>query len=226
VNQRTNPLPYIIAAAGGGLLFLVLFLDWASNGPFSASGWEIFSFVDIVLAVIGAATAGYAVATILGSAPTFPWLRPSILKWLGVISLTIVLTYVFEADNLAFGAFLGIVAALAILAGGILVERPDLAARVEAAAESFGAQPGAPRGAPPPPAAPPPGSEAPTTRVQAPQAPPPTPSETRAPSSPSPAVAAPPREAGGPPAGWYPDPQGEARLRYWDGSGWTGQTSA
>ncbi|HEX8073426.1 MAG TPA: DUF2510 domain-containing protein, partial [Thermoleophilaceae bacterium] len=33
-------------------------------------------------------------------------------------------------------------------------------------------------------------------------------------------------EAGGPPAGWYPDPQGQARLRYWDGGAWTEQTSA
>jgi uncharacterized RDD family membrane protein YckC len=28
------------------------------------------------------------------------------------------------------------------------------------------------------------------------------------------------------PAGWYPDPQGVARLRYWDGTTWTGHTSA
>jgi len=34
------------------------------------------------------------------------------------------------------------------------------------------------------------------------------------------------RSAATTPPGWYPDPQGEARLRYWDGSGWTGQTSA
>lgn len=31
--------------------------------------------------------------------------------------------------------------------------------------------------------------------------------------------------AAGEPPGWYPDPQGEARLRYWDGRAWTGQTS-
>ena len=24
-----------------------------------------------------------------------------------------------------------------------------------------------------------------------------------------------------PPANWYPDPKGESRLRYWDGSSWT-----
>jgi hypothetical protein len=31
--------------------------------------------------------------------------------------------------------------------------------------------------------------------------------------------------AGGPKADWYPDPQGQARLRYWDGSQWTDQTA-
>jgi len=29
----------------------------------------------------------------------------------------------------------------------------------------------------------------------------------------------------GTPAGWYPDPQAEKRLRYWDGSRWTEHTS-
>ena len=28
------------------------------------------------------------------------------------------------------------------------------------------------------------------------------------------------------PEGWYPDPHGQARLRYWDGSAWTQHTSA
>jgi hypothetical protein len=27
-------------------------------------------------------------------------------------------------------------------------------------------------------------------------------------------------------ADWYPDPQGEARLRYWDGDAWTDRTAA
>jgi hypothetical protein len=27
-------------------------------------------------------------------------------------------------------------------------------------------------------------------------------------------------------AGWHPDPHGQARLRYWDGSQWTEHTSA
>jgi uncharacterized RDD family membrane protein YckC len=46
-----------------------------------------------------------------------------------------------------------------------------------------------------------------------------------APSGPPAAAAAPPT-GGGQPADWYPDPQGQARLRYWDGQRWTDHTSA
>jgi hypothetical protein len=37
---------------------------------------------------------------------------------------------------------------------------------------------------------------------------------------------APPPAAEAAPADWYPDPKGEARLRYWDGSAWTDNTAA
>jgi uncharacterized RDD family membrane protein YckC len=49
------------------------------------------------------------------------------------------------------------------------------------------------------------------------------------PSGPPVASSAPPPSAGGDggqKADWYPDPQGQARLRYWDGQRWTDHTSA
>jgi hypothetical protein len=37
----------------------------------------------------------------------------------------------------------------------------------------------------------------------------------------------PPQQQGGAQAAdWYPDPHGQARLRYWDGQRWTDHTSA
>jgi uncharacterized RDD family membrane protein YckC len=36
----------------------------------------------------------------------------------------------------------------------------------------------------------------------------------------------PPQQAGSQNADWYPDPHGQARLRYWDGQRWTEHTSA
>ena len=45
-------------------------------------------------------------------------------------------------------------------------------------------------------------------------------------ASPTPAALAAPAQAAAPsPAGWYPDPYRQARLRYWDGSGWTGHAA-
>lgn len=35
----------------------------------------------------------------------------------------------------------------------------------------------------------------------------------------------PPPPADAPPAGWFPDPKGVARLRYWDGATWTDHTA-
>jgi uncharacterized RDD family membrane protein YckC len=47
--------------------------------------------------------------------------------------------------------------------------------------------------------------------------PPPPASESPAPPTPAPTPST--------PANWYPDPSGEKRLRYWDGSAWTDHTA-
>jgi hypothetical protein len=54
------------------------------------------------------------------------------------------------------------------------------------------------------------------------------PPPTAQPAAPRPAAqpAAPPVGGGpGQAPGWYPDPQGKARVRYWDGSSWTDHTA-
>jgi Protein of unknown function (DUF2510) len=237
--NRSN-LPYLIAAAGGALLVLSLFLAWFSVDGGSASLWEVASGIDIVLALLGIAAAAIAGARVAGGALPAP---PEALKWIGVVATTIVLAYVIESDNLGIGAFLGLLAALAILAGAILGERPDLASRV---ADAAGIDD---RPAAPPPAGVGPGSS--TATPSAASTPPAPPASSAAPSpggGPAASVQrgtgggaatpATPPSAGagaagggpaassGPPPGWYPDPQGQARLRYWDGAGWTDQTSA
>ncbi|MEA2397776.1 MAG: hypothetical protein QOK25_1332 [Thermoleophilaceae bacterium] len=250
MKPRGN-LPQLTSAVGGVLLFLFLFLAWFGSGGGSLSAWETFSFVDIVLAAIALFVAGYSIATLLGSAPRFPWLRPRLITLAGVLATTLTVAFMIELTSgstgadLQIGAFLSVLACLAIVAGGVLSERPDLAARVEAAAEGLtsgaGSGPGAPPGASPL-AAPPGtststptagGTEAPTAVQPSPGATPPAPSPSPAaepsqvpPVRPAVPQPAPPAEQAGPPAGWYPDPQGQARLRYWDGGAWTDQTSA
>jgi uncharacterized RDD family membrane protein YckC len=87
-------------------------------------------------------------------------------------------------------------------------------------------QPTAQQAAEPDPAAPNPiPAEQPTTPQPAepePAAPEPATAPLPAPQ-PSPAQPPPPQPL--PPANWYPDPSGNARLRYWDGARWTDHTA-
>ncbi|MEA2457250.1 MAG: hypothetical protein QOC95_222, partial [Thermoleophilaceae bacterium] len=52
------------------------------------------------------------------------------------------------------------------------------------------------------------------------------PGQYGAPPTGAPVQASPPQQGGPQQADWYPDPQGQARLRYWDGRAWTDHTSA
>ena len=82
--------------------------------------------------------------------------------------------------------------------------------------------------------APTPSQVAPAPQTPAPApAPAPPPAPAPAPAPPAPAPAPPPAPApvapvvhSAPvaPAGWFPDPSGQAQLRYWDGTRWTEHT--
>ena len=221
VSTSRNNLPHLIAAAGGALLFVFLFVSWFSAGPVSFSAWQLFSFADIVLAALAIVVAVIALSRVLDFELPVPWLRPELLRWLGAIALTITLTLIVELSNgkggglsIELGGYVALLACLAMLTGAILAERPDLAARLEAGVDSA-RQRGAGRAvAPSDPGA---GAVGPAATG--------TPSAGVGPTAATGAGAA-SAGAGGPPAGWYPDPQGQARLRYWDGAGWTDQTSS
>jgi hypothetical protein len=217
LNLSRNNLGHTIAAAGGGVLFLSLFFSWQSFGKASASAWDVFSAMDFVLAVVGLAAAAISVAHLRGQAARLPRLSSDAVKWLGVIAVTITVFYVLEADDADIGAILALLASLAILAGAVFTERPEMVDKLAAAAADHGV--GAPGGAPIPPG---PASSAPAAQPSPPGS---APTAAAQPTTVQPATAA-SADPSGPPAGWYPDPQGQARLRYWDGGAWTDQTSA
>ncbi|WP_062465592.1 DUF2510 domain-containing protein [Demequina maris] len=53
----------------------------------------------------------------------------------------------------------------------------------------------------------------------------PAPAPATAPGAVPPPPPPPPAPVDAKPADWYPDPKGEARLRYWDGAAWTDHTA-
>jgi Protein of unknown function (DUF2510) len=200
----------VAAGAGGLLLILSLFLDWIGVGGFGGNAFDLFSIVDLFLLAVGVLAVAFAVIEATGTQVSLPVDRTRTLTILGIIATSIVWSFLLEADNLKIGFFLAAIASLAILVGGILAQRsPELGLANPAAAGGPLAGVGPGSGGQPPgglSAPPPTGAPAPAAQPAA-----------------QPQVAQP--AAGGQPADWYPDPRGEKRLRYWDGSQWTDHTA-
>jgi Protein of unknown function (DUF2510) len=222
----------VCAGAGGIVLALSLFLDWISASGFGQSGWELFKFIDIVLFAIGLAAAGFAALEMTGRQVNLPFSRVKGLQVIGLIATTITVTFLIEGSNQGIGLILGTLAAIAIFAGGIIAERaPGRSVAFGGGAPAGGAAPGG--YAQPPVGGGQPGyGQAPPAAGGYAQAPSPEPvggagaqatAARSVPPEPAPAAApagSPPPPPGGA-ADWYPDPHGQKRLRYWDGSQWT-----
>jgi hypothetical protein len=115
----------------------------------------------------------------------------------------------------SFGVFLAFLAAAGVTVGGWLTWNEEGKPKPGALAGGPGA---APIGQAQPPAAQP-GYTQPQQGYSQPPAAAATPPQAAAPAQ----EAAP--AAGAAKADWYPDPRGEKRLRYWDGSQWTDHTA-
>ncbi|MEX2193882.1 MAG: hypothetical protein WD844_01230 [Thermoleophilaceae bacterium] len=122
----------LIAGAGGLALFLFLFLDWF--GPLS--GWQLFDFMDIVLAVIGLGTAALVAARAAGTDVN----APTAIGLAGFAAFWIVLTFLIEGEERKIGLWLSLLASIAIVYGATTVVKGKPAA----------AAPGPPPPSPPP----------------------------------------------------------------------------
>ena len=85
----------VLAAVGGALVFVALFLSWF--GDFS--GWEAFESLDLVIAVLALLAIAAAAASVAGwsSGPS-----PKILPWLGLVLLAIIVVQLIEPPPTLF----------------------------------------------------------------------------------------------------------------------------
>ena len=136
--MNTSDNAPLIAAGGGLLLFISLFVTWFLD----ASAWEIFDFTDIVLAAVAllAIAVGAGIAT--GNPINPPGGPGSALSVAGLLSFGMVATYVFEGEERGFGIFLALIGTIAIIVGALGLGRSAAA-------------PAAPRTRPAPPPPPP-----------------------------------------------------------------------
>jgi hypothetical protein len=107
-----------LAAIGGLVLAVSLFLEWF---PPSRDAWTIFEIADLILAAIAVA----AIASALDREPAVRMPRPALL-WLGLVALAIVAEALINPPPGAIGrspqagAWVGLIGAALIAAGGAL----------------------------------------------------------------------------------------------------------
>jgi hypothetical protein len=163
VVPRKIDLGEALAALGALLVLVALFLEWFAGGGVSASAWEAFESLDLVMALI-------ALAVLAAVAGAFEWLGARTLAPLGALLLVIVAVQLVEpppgfgSADLGAGAWLALAGAGLVLVGGALrvasvsvtvsIGGKDARRRVDAVDRRQGGTPAPPPPVPPPPVAP------------------------------------------------------------------------
>jgi hypothetical protein len=118
----------LIAAGGGVLLFIFLFLPWFGAGEESLSGWEGQSSTDVYLLI----TATVAVATAInaGRGVLIPGMSlnaaTALLGAVGTILLLWLTVFDFpDGEDRKIGLYLSLLAVAAIAVGGYLAARDE-----------------------------------------------------------------------------------------------------
>jgi hypothetical protein len=121
-----------IAAVGGLVLIISLFLDWTSGVTItigvtsistSGNAWDVFSGMDILMALVGLAAIAIAGATMTNASVDPPVKLDLVLALLGVGTIGWALGWDLENPNAGLGAWLGLLAAIAIAYGGFEAAR-------------------------------------------------------------------------------------------------------
>lgn len=127
----------MIAAAGGAVLIISLFLHWDSAAGQSA--WSVFSGMDIIMLLIGVAALAYVAVTAMGSAAQLPANAGWVVFVLGVLTVGWALGWDLEDPSAGIGAWLGLLAGIAIAYGALEAgRRPVMTPRRPAAATPGG----------------------------------------------------------------------------------------
>jgi Protein of unknown function (DUF2510) len=217
----------------------------------SQNAWQALDFLDIILFLIAAAAIAYLVLRAIDSLPVLPVPPGLLIAALGGLALLIILFRIVVTPNLEvefsggvfgdesetvkikdedegevnrkiIGLLLSLLAAGGIAFGGLTSAKERAQGQFGGPGAggplSAGAGPGAGVGGP--------AAGGPITGAPGAGAP-----AAGGPAAGGPAAGGPAagggaaQAAGQPKADWYPDPKGEARLRYWDGTQWTDQTA-
>jgi formate hydrogenlyase subunit 3/multisubunit Na+/H+ antiporter MnhD subunit len=123
---------YEVGRAGPG--------GWTVYGPHwgssTATGWESFSAIDILLALVAASGVLLAIVTAHQRVPAVPVALSALVALVGIVGVILVLIRVLDlpdwADGREWGLWLALAGAVGIVAGSLLAMREEIRPRAEA----------------------------------------------------------------------------------------------
>ena len=117
----------MIAAAGGALLFVFLFLPWFGAGDLDLSGWEGQSSTDVYLLITAIVAVAAALAAGVFPIPGLSWNgATALLGAVGTILLIWLTVFDFpDGEDRKIGLYLSLLAVAAIAVGGYLAARDE-----------------------------------------------------------------------------------------------------
>ena len=133
-----------IAALGGAALLASLFMGWYEL-PTSATetGWEAFAVVDLLLAAVALFAIALVPVTASQRVPAIPLAQATLVAIAGKLAALLILIRIAwapgDASGVEPGAWLGFVAAGAIVAGGWIAMRDERLSTPDRATDLTGA---------------------------------------------------------------------------------------
>lgn len=127
MNTTRKSQGQMIAAAGGVLLFVFLFLPWFGSGGLNLSGWEGQSSTDVYLLITAVVAVAAALAAGVLPVPGLTWNgATALLGGVGTILLIWLTVFDFPAgEDRKIGLYLSLLAVAAIAVGGYLAARDE-----------------------------------------------------------------------------------------------------
>ena len=118
MNTGGNNGP-LIAAGGGVLLFISLFIDWFEG----TSAFKLFDIVDVLLALLALIAIAVGAMLATGNTANLPSSPSGIVTTASIVAFSIVATFVLEGDDHKFGVFLALIGTIAMIVGGMQLAR-------------------------------------------------------------------------------------------------------
>jgi hypothetical protein len=137
-----------LLALSGAALFASLFLDWYASGPTGVSGWEAFTVIDGILAVVAVLALVAVVLTATQPTPALSISLESVTVLFGLLAAVLALIRVLDKPDLppgydlAAGAFVGLAGAVGVFASALIAIRDErLEPSTDATGKPVSAQP-------------------------------------------------------------------------------------